>query len=282
MHSLSPSSLALVAQLLKGHHIALAVQWFGPNSVSAAALESIVDAGLMTPEEVAAVGDGELAEAYLFGHKLAADPSASVAEDLDLSFDDLNPWHQRMAASARQHGAAMVMGLGNKYANDLTLQVISSDNAQAQAYRKAIADATATAVEQRETWSQLRTRLGEILDEDWTRDLGRIAATEIQRAVNAGYADAVADDAGNAALVAVIPQPDACKNCLRFYLENGRPRIFRLADLPDSSVNRKKKKAEQVPCRPPAHPWCHCQLVYVEPGWAFDENWNLMPPATGD
>ena len=78
--------------------------------------------------------------------------------------------------------------------------------------------------------------------------------------------------------MAIIPQADACPRCLGWYLEDGRPRIWRLGDLPPPSVNFKKKKAELVPCVPPAHPWCHCQLVYVEPGWTFGADWTLLPP----
>lgn len=287
---LSPSDLALLAQLIREHHYALAVQLFGADALSPEQVQAAIDAGALTPDQMAAAGDrGTLGRSYVFGSALfrapeaARDSSAFEAEVPALT-ERLSPWERRMAQVARQRGASMIVGLGNTVADDLTTLVIDSDNHQARRLRQVIAEKTADAIEEAKSWTQLRGELGEALGEDWARDVGRIAATEMQIAVNAGYADAIEADVGHNALVAVIPQPDACPTCLRWYLEpDGKPRIYALASLPPPTVNFKVKTAEKVPTRPPAHPWCHCQLVYVEPGWYFDDDWTLVPSgALGD
>lgn len=263
--NLSPADLQMLAELIKGHHIALAVQWFGADAVAPEALAAVLKAGLITKDEITQWG--ELGAGYDHGAGQAA-----------VKGQALTPWQQKMKAAALQHGAALVVGLGNHLADDLTTLVISNDNQQAQKYKKVIAESVAAGIEAGLGWKQIRTSLGTALDEDHTRDLARIAATELQRAVNQGYHDQLVEDFGGEALAAVIPAPDACGTCRDFYLEDGKPRIFKLAELPPSTVNFKKKKPEWVACVPPSHPWCHCQLVHVEPGWKFGDNWTLLPP----
>lgn len=267
---LSPADLSMLAELIKGHHIALAVQWFGAAAVDPESLKAVVDAGLLTPEQLEESSWGTLGQAYALGAGKAQGQVAGPAKTL-------TPWQEKQAAAARQHGAAMVVGLGNKLAGDLVTLTLSSDNQQAQKYKQAIAEGVAQGIEAGKTWSQTRSALGEALDGDHTRDLGRIAATEVQRAVNAGYADQLVEDFGGEALAAVIPSPDACPQCRKHYLEDGKPRIFKLSELPPSTANFKKKQGEWVPTIPPLHPWCGCQLVHVEPGWGFDDNWTLLP-----
>lgn len=203
---------------------------------------------------------------------------AKTAPTVGTPDDEIPTWQRAYAAAARRHGAQMVVGLGNKTADAVAGAVMEVDAEQAKKYREAIAESVAEGIEAAKGWKELRGDIGaKALDGDWTRDLDRIAATELQAAVNTGYADTLTAEVGTDALVAVVPDPDACPVCLGDYLEDGRPRIFKLTDLPPSSVNFKRKVAEQVACIPPRHPWCACQLVYVEPGWAFTEDWTMLP-----
>ncbi len=275
----TPSILDELAEIVRLQHVALAMELFGPDAVAEqdrAALAAAVEAGYVEAPE----GMGELIGAWHFGSWLARSPvTASSAARLE-GAPELSEWEQRMAAASRKHGAALVVGLGNRASQGLITETIAVDTAQALRHQRAIAEAVAVSIESGDTWKQAKGAIGEALGDDWARDLGRIAATETQRAVNEGYAAALEWEGGSDALVAVIPQPTACKRCLGFYLDSasGRPRIYKLADLPASSVNFKVKAADQVPCIPPAHPWCHCQLVHVEAGWGFDDGWNLVPP----
>jgi len=288
-HRLTLADRAFLRSLIENHHAALAIQLFGADALSSEEIAAARRAGFLTDEDLAAAGVfGTVGAGYEFGAELLRAPEVAGASPADFAqhaprvHRDLSDWEQRMAAAARERGAQMIVGLGNKTSDSLIPDVISSDNAQALEYRRRIAEATARSIELGETWTQLRGELGDALEENWTRDLARIAATETQRAVNDGYATALEVDFGAEALAAVIPQPDACPRCRRWYLgRDGKPRVFVLADLPGPEVNFKTKAADQVPCRPPAHPWCHCQLVHVEPGWGFDDDWTMVPPKGG-
>ena len=284
---LNPDELAKVKDLIRQNFVVLAIRLYGVDSIPKDLLDEAVKAGKITQAMLDTFGPrGVAGDAYLLGYEQHAHPAQTVSERpedfaarADQVHEGLSDWERRMAQQARMKGAQFVVGLGNEVADDFTTTLISSDNEQAREARRVIAEDTASAIEARESWQRLRGTLGENLGEDWARDLHRIAATEIQAAVNAGIADAIEEQEGHEAFVAVIPNPDACEVCLRFYVRAGKPRIFKLGDLPPHGVNFKKPKAQWVACLPPSHPWCHCQLVSVPDGWAFDEDWVLRPPA---
>lgn len=261
---LNPDELEKVKDLIRQNFVALAIRLYGVDSIPKELLDEAVKAGKITQALIDSFAPrGVAGDAYLLGYEQHAHPERVAQERpedfaarADAVHADLSDWERRMARQARMKGAQFVVGLGNEVADDFTTTLISSDNEQAREARRVIAEATATSIEARESWRRLRGTLGEALGEDWARNLHRIAATEIQAAVNAGIADAIEEEEGHEALVAVIPHPDACETCLRFYLQAGKPRIYRLADLPPHGVNFKKPKAQWVPCLPPSHPWC--------------------------
>lgn len=261
---LNPDELEKVKDLIRQNFVALAIRLYGVDSIPKELLDEAVKAGKITQALIDSFAPrGVAGDAYLLGYEQHAHPERVAQERpedfaarADTVHADLSDWERRMARQARMKGAQFVVGLGNEVADDFTTTLISSDNEQARETRRVIAEATATSIEARESWRRLRGTLGEALGEDWARNLHRIAATEIQAAVNAGIADAIEEEEGHEAQVAVIPNPDACEVCLRFYLQAGKPRIYRLADLPPHGVNFKKPKAQWVPCLPPSHPWC--------------------------
>lgn len=285
---LTPDEIEHVKDLIRQNFVVMAIRLYGADSIPKELLEDAIKAGKITQALLDSFRPrGEAGDAYTLGyesHKHPAQAAAARPDDFpamaDRAHDDLSDWEKRMARQARMKGAQFVVGLGNEVADDFATTLISSDNEQAREARRVIAEETASAIEARESWRRLRGTLGEKLGEDWARDLHRIAATEIQAAVNAGIADAIEEDEGHEALVAVIPHPDACEVCLGFYTRNGKPRIFRLAELPPHGVNFRKPKSQWVPCLPPSHPFCGCALVMIPDGWAFDEDWVLRPPAT--
>lgn len=284
---LTPDELEHVKSLIRQNFVVLAIQLYGADAVPKELLDEAVASGKVTQTLIDSFGPrGVAGNAYLLGYETHARP-AQVAHErpedfqarADAIHDGLSDWERRMARQARMKGAQFVVGLGNEVADDFATTLISSDNEQAREARRVIAEETATSIEARESWRRLRGTLGERLGEDWARDLHRIAATEIQAAVNAGIADAIEEEEGHEALVAVIPHPDACEVCLGFYTRAGKPRIFRLADLPPHGVNFRKPKSQWVPCLPPSHPFCGCSTIFVPDGWTFDDEWVLRPPA---
>lgn len=285
---LNPDEIEHVKSIIRQNFVVLAIRLYGVDSIPKDLLDEAVKAGKLTQALLDSFTPrGAAGDAYLLGYETHAHP-AQVAHERPEEFAaradeihaDLSDWERRMARQARMKGAQFVVGLGNEVADDFATTLISSDNEQAREARRVIAEETASSIEARESWRRLRGTLGEKLGEDWARDLHRIAATEIQAAVNAGIADAIEEEEGHEAQVAVIPNPDACEVCLRFYTQADKPRIYRLADLPPHGVNFKKPKAQWVPCLPPSHPHCFCVLTLVPDGWTFDDDWVLHPPAS--
>lgn len=305
--TLDPGQRARFRQLIEDAHLELAVELFGIDAVPRQMLDYAVEQGILTPEHVEGIRTGAIGDAYLFGHWLAeqhAERARDVEEsgrpDGSIDIDDdvasasmtypeftkrapalyaaLSDWEKRMARAAREEGAQLVVGLGNEIGSKFETTLISSDNEEARLRRMAISEEVALSVEDRRSWRQLRSRLGHTLGGDWARNLSRIAVTQTVMAINDGQADAIRKMEGPEALVAIVPNASACPQCRAHYLEGGRPRIFRLAELPGPRANFRKKQAEWVPTRPPLHPWCTCQSVWVPAGWHFDESWALRPP----
>lgn len=302
---LTLTEINLIAQLIRDGHVRLAVSLFGAESVSGEAIEGAIKRGVLKAADLkragirGAIGGGyDLGSAMVTRPQVATgepagdNPAASVAGAINDPPPPAPPpktappappppevprWQRAYAEAARRHGAQMVVGLGNRTADKVAGAAMEVDEAQERKYRAAIAESTAKGIEAAQGWRSTRADIGSALDGDWTRDLDRIAVTETQAAVNQGYMDVVREDYGADVQVAVIPDPGACPVCLQSYLADGRPRVFKADALPPSSINFKRKVAEQVACIPPRHPWCACQLVYVEPGWGFDASWELVP-----
>ncbi|RTL23970.1 MAG: hypothetical protein EKK55_12245 [Rhodocyclaceae bacterium] len=260
---MSPADIRSIAALVKAHHTGLAVELFGADALAPETLAEAMNLGLLTPAQVSA--SGALAGAFESGvKKLRPRP--------------LTAWETLRAQAARQLGASMVVGLGDQVANSLASSVMSAGNEAVDSdRRRLVAAAVGYGVERHLSTAQIRSVIARVLGDDWARDVGRIAATEVQRAVNAGYAAAVATDFGAGASVAVIPNADACDKCRRAYLDGGIPRVFRLSDLPAPEVNFGVAAADRVVTLPPLHPWCHCQLIHVPEGWGFGDDWSLRP-----
>lgn len=258
---MSPGDIASAASLIRAHHVGLAVELFGADAVSPETIAAAVKMGVLTVKDAAAAG--VIAKAFEHGvAKLTPRP--------------LTTWEMLRSRAARQLGAMMVVGLGDKAAHDFSTGVMAAGNASGDDdRRRLVATAVGYGLDRHLTASQVRSLIGTALGDDWTRDVGRIASTEIQRAVNAGYGAAVRTDFGGGAGVAVIPNPDACQKCRSAYLDGGKPKVMRLDDLPPPEVNF--GATTKVVTMPPLHPWCHCQLVHVPSGWRFGDDWSLSP-----
>jgi hypothetical protein len=145
----------------------------------------------------------------------------------------------------------------------------SAADASAAALRK-VREGVSAAIANRESISELQTRLFNSLD-DRVRDWRRIAMTEMNNAVQNGVYREIREksDVGEDQMVYKRPNPDACKHCKRLYLKSDgiTPKIFKLSDLADSNVGLKADS--WVPTIGSVHPHCMCQLLVVPDGYTF-------------
>jgi hypothetical protein len=109
----------------------------------------------------------------------------------------------------------------------------------------------------------------------------RLAATEMQFAREEGAAHELQRGRDPKDVrVAKMPTPDACKDCVRLHLTDGKgsaPRIFKLSELQANGTNVGRNRQAWEATVGPVHPWCECALLEVPDGWGFDEHGAMVP-----
>lgn len=142
--------------------------------------------------------------------------------------------------------------------------------------RQAIRDLTAQAVTERWTPEKLASELGHKTQE-WSRNWNRIARTELQAAHNEGVAISALRADGPEARVARIPESNACADCKRLFLdEEGKPRIFTVAELAANGTNVGRKRADWLPSLYPLHSQCRCSTMAIPNGMTLNANGRLV------
>lgn len=199
----------------------------------------------------------------------------------------LGPIQTEAWIQARTRAGEYARGLGNRVSEEMDTLVAEVwkedavigpvDEEQRLETREAIREETADAIAHGRTADELARRLAHRTG-DWARDWQRIAVTELQGA----YSDGVVIDAirydGEDAQIARIPEPGACKNCQRAFLDdNGRPRIFTARELMDNGTNVGKPADQWKPTIWPLHPRCSCSTERVPRGLTYNDDWELVP-----
>jgi hypothetical protein len=138
------------------------------------------------------------------------------------------------------------------------------------------------AVLERDTISSVVSEIGNATG-DWTRDLGRIAATEMQTVYEEGRAMEIERRGGADALVYKEVYPQACRFCISFYTTSGigsPPKLFTLSELRANGSNIGRKQKDWLPVLGTVHPFCRCQLHTKPDGYVWDQSKQMfVPPA---
>lgn len=178
-------------------------------------------------------------------------------------------------------------GLGNRISQDVKQKVVEvwdgtkiqleADPKLRQEMQTVIREKVSQAVAKRQSAKKLASELGNAT-EDWARDWGRIARTELQATYNEGTVIEAIETFGPGARVARIPESDACEHCLRLFLdEENLPIIFQVADLLSRGTNVGRKREQWQATMFPIHPWCRCDTQIVPPGLRFDKDGLFVP-----
>ncbi len=252
-------------QIIADYHSAFVLTWYGPRALPESMATRLRDLGLYVPDRVTAT------DAYLYGRLLQQLNTPQAAQ---MSFNDfqsyvranpmqLSPIEEHAVSLAASRGAQYVVGLGNTVAQDTGRVAVEADGQLRRIMKEAIRDTVAQGIAERKTVKDIKSNLGHLTG-DWTRDLDRIAATEVSLAMNEGVAAAVRDEHGDDSEVSVRSRRGCCPECEKAYKgEDGAPIIFRLTDLEANGTNYKKKKADKLPVVPPYHPNCVAQGTMV-------------------
>lgn len=311
---ITPLQLEALRSIIGDHHEAYVAGMLSPGLLTPQELQRLIDAGILPqdlafvaqpgPQELPPQAQAAVEQAYRYGRALAAEPSRERQGMLrTIPFEEykkrppqpLGRTEREAIHWAEEHAAEHVRGLSKRIAADLTSQVVAAATEHArdeheQEYeigespltREDIKDTVIESIKKRESWRKIVTNLGD-KSNDWSRDLGRIAATEKTRALQEGFVRGLAKQQRKDPAkirVAKMPAPTACKHCVALHLTGGPgspPHIFPLSELIANGSNVGKKARDWLPTVGPVHPWCQCEIVHVPEGWVFDDAGQMVP-----
>lgn len=174
---------------------------------------------------------------------------------------------ERAIAWSDENVGEYIKGIESMMIKDIKIGTIRSAGDALRAVRTGVSET----IKNRETVSQLQTKLRDIVDDKY-RDWQRVAFTEMNNAIQNGIHDGILEKHGPEALVYKRPNPDACKYCKKLHLEPDgiTPRIFKLSSLAQNNIGKKASEWEVVVDS--THPWCQCQLMVLPDGFEFVAN----------
>jgi hypothetical protein len=190
--------------------------------------------------------------------------------------DWLSPQEQASHRAALLRAGAYARGLGNTYAEDLSVKTTESwtgetiategDAAQRAMMQQTIREHVAEAVATHRDAEKLARDLAEATGY-YSHNWRRIAQTELQGAHNLGMAETAIDRYGEDGRVVRITESGACEHCLRLFRDaDGLPRVFGVRELLENGTNAGRKAADWQATAWPVHPNCRCDTRIVPPG----------------
>lgn len=259
---LTKAQLKKIEQIIRKRVLSFKYEALGERALTSEEIEQLKRLGLLRESVRNFSGD-----AFVLGKiasRIDRTLSRSVTYDQVLKMASRLPMttvEKKALEYVKDHAGEYI----TKLADDMVREV------RGESARTALAEVqnqVASAVEKRETISQLKTRLFNSFD-DKHRDWTRVASTEMQSAIQHGIYQDIQENFGPDQLVYKRPAPDACKHCVRLHLEDDgvTPRIFKLSDLEQSNIG--KKASDWDATIGPVHPYCQCQLHVVPEGHTF-------------
>jgi len=295
-----PEHIHELRALVERYHQAFIAGVIGPDTLRPGDVQRLIDAGIL-PQDLAFTfqpGAHELPpramraieDAYRYGHVLASARSLDekrlrgrmTYKQFVEGWAPSHPLSEREEAAITwlQHSAAAsITGLGNRIAADFSTIAIEADANVRRRYAGLIGETLEENVARRDTWREAVSELGRKTG-DYSRDFGRIAATEKMKAMQEGIATGLISQYGDPddIMVAKQPNPDACPDCIRLHLTGGpgtNPRIFKLSELVENGTNVGRHRDDWLAVVGATHPWCGCELIHVPEGMGFDDQGNL-------
>lgn len=284
MMPLGPKELKELRALVAAHWTGFLAEVFGAEALGLDEDEigRLVAGGYLDP--AAALAVDPVQDAYLLGFyrdrltqagvDVTAAPWSAVKAEIARMPAPLTKPEQQAVAVARQWAGDDCRALGNRLQDQILSAVNPEDAALRAQLLEVIKDETATALARRETVDHLRSRLCE-LSGDWSRDWNRIATTELTTAQEQGTASYYEAEHGPDVLYSKIPNPDACPACRTAYLDDdGRPRVFKLADLRANGSNVGRKQKDWRPVVGTMHPFARAEASACLPGGTGTTAWS--------
>lgn len=282
---LTARQLEALRQLIVDHHTAFVANMVNPAQLSEETISRLARLGLVRPQ---AKG---VADAYALGVLASKAPDAGdsitfrqLRSALASQSIPLSSAEKAAIQAAEMSAGQYITGLGNRVAGQIAARVLDAvpGPTQAETYVGQVRDVVANAVRDRKTLKQIKSDLGWSTG-DWTRDLERVANTELSHAMSVGTAQKAVRDFGPAVRVAKLHAPRCCKHCKRLYCvdKSDIPRVFLLTELEGNGTNVGRRASEWLPTLGPLHPHCRCVVQAIPPGMIFNAKGQMVASGAG-
>lgn len=252
---LTKKQLQAIEKIIRSRMLALTYEALGDRAFTPDEIAELQRAGLIKNSVRNMVGDP-----YTLG-KLVASLPPEGARNLTMAqvlraatkLKPLTRVEQKAIEWASDHAGQYIKGI----ADDMVKAARAGVALESGAALRAVQNEVSESIKNRETVSQLKTRLFNSFDDKY-RDWQRVAATEMNNAIQNGIYQTIWETSskGGDQLVFKRPAPDACKHCKRLYLEDDgiTPKIFKLSDLAESNIGLKADSWQATVGA--VHPWC--------------------------
>lgn len=219
----------------------------------------------------------------IYAEKMAKNPKVKI-EDIKKMNKELTSQEKEMIKYLKERGFNLIKNLYYKTLSNLDMSLENIYNEKLKNPKKDLEKIFIDAIKDKKTRSQIESDIRHKVKQI-TRDWGRVVTTEMQNANQYGIVGTIMNNKnlypkGEDTLVYKIVRPDACPYCKQLYLENGKPKIFKLKDLFANGVNTGSPSSWK-PVVGVTHPNCTCQLAVIPDGFEFDDDGNLIPKKGG-
>lgn len=190
----------------------------------------------------------------------------------------LNTREKETLGFLKQRTYSHIKNLGQKVKQTTNGIIIEEDQATRDAYEETIKNSLERAIIERDTVNSVVSEIGHKTG-DWSRDLGRIAATEMENAFLEGRAAEIEKEAGKEAEVYKEVYKNACRWCIGFYTTNGigsPPKIFKLSELRANGTNIGRKQSAWKAVLQSTHPFCRCLIRWVKRGYVWNDELKMF------
>lgn len=278
---LSEDQLHELQSIINDAHSAFVANYVAPQAIPQDVLRQLQAAGVINPQA------STIRDAYAYGVLATIlrdrpDLSSGTYQQL-VSAIRANPVPQsaveRQAVAVAQLSAAQyIQGIGVRMAQAVGSEVMQTDAEARADLQERVQRVVTAGIDSRASLQQVASNLGHET-QDWTRDLRRVANTEVAMAMQQGASDTIQKKYGKNARVVVKSAPSCCDRCLALYGSNTHPRIFSLSELQNNGTNVGRKADDALAVIPPNHPNCRCVMVYLPDGFGFNDQGQMVPEA---
>lgn len=190
----------------------------------------------------------------------------------------LNTREQETLKFLKQRTYSHIKNLGSRAQQTVSGLIIEEDQAQRDFYEETIKGSIERAVIERDTINSIVSEIGHKTNA-WALDLGRIAATEMQNALEYGKVSEIEKRDGKDAEIWKEVYKNACRFCIKFYTTNGigsEPKVFKISELAKNGTNVGKKQSDWLPTIYATHPWCRCSTHRKPKGYVWNEELKMF------